>query len=166
VTGPRQPSALFELDGPNVAVSNVAARFRALGIPTPAGSKVAFLDARNGRPRLKEQHDVAHTVWRNIVSAAAYQVAQRLDGPLDGALGLEVTFRFPMPQSRQARIRKVGLAHKISAPDTSKLVRAVEDSIEAAGLITNDARFAIVLASKVEVLDSWTGADITIRRLA
>ena len=53
---------------------------------------------------------------------------------------------------------------KMTAPDTSKLVRSIEDSMEAAGLITNDARFAIVLATKVEVLDGWTGADIVIRR--
>ena len=55
---------------------------------------------------------------------------------------------------------------KTTAPDTSKLVRSIEDSMEAAGLIANDARFAVVLATKVEVVDAWTGADIVIRRAA
>jgi len=161
-------AALFaDIPAAPAVPSQVLARIKVIGVPTPAGSKVAFIDRSTGRPRLKEQSEVAHTVWRNMVAAAAYDVAEQCDtAPLDGALGLEVTFRFPMPASRPKRLRQIGLAHKISAPDTSKLVRAIEDSIEAAGLIVNDARFATVLASKVEVHGTWTGAEITIRRLA
>ncbi len=146
--------------------SQVLARFRVYGTPRPQGSKRAIPVANSGKPIVVESNAKSHAVWRNAVSAEAHKVAEELDGPLDGPLGLEVTFRFPMPASRKAAIRRVGLAHKVSAPDTSKLIRSVEDSMQAAGLIVDDARFATVFATKVEIVDGWTGCEITIRRLA
>lgn len=144
----------------------IAARMRALGIPKPQGSKVPFVTA-DGRKGVREQNAASHRSWRDDVAHAAAEVRAQLDGPLDGPLGLEVTFRFPMPASRPAGIRRAGIVLKTSAPDTSKLVRSIEDSMEAAGLIVNDARFAVIHAAKVEVTaGEWTGADITIRRLA
>lgn len=144
--------------------SQVLVRFRVYGLPMPAGSKVAFVN-RDGKARLKESNEVPHVSWRNAVASAAYEVAETLDGPLDGPLGLEATFRFPMPATRRVEIRRRGLCHKTTAPDTDKLVRSISDSMEAARLITNDARFAVVFANKVEVREQWIGAEITIRRL-
>lgn len=146
----------------------VLARFRVYGTPKPQGSKVPFLDRNSGQARLKEQNEGSHRSWRNDVAAAAAQVVDELalTAPLDGALALEVTFRFPMVRSRPKAQRRAGTVLKTTAPDTSKLVRSIEDSMEAARLICNDARFAVVLATKVEVADSWTGADIVIRRAA
>jgi Holliday junction resolvase RusA-like endonuclease len=146
--------------------ATVLARFQVYGIPKPQGSKVPFTDRKTGQARLKESNEISHRSWRQEVANVAARLAEELPGPLDGALALEVVFRFPMTKSRPKADRLAGTVLKTTAPDTSKLVRSIEDSLEAAGLITNDARFAVVLATKVEVLDDWTGADIVIRRAA
>lgn len=151
----------------DVARSTVLARLRVYGIPRPQGSKVPFIDKRTGKPRIKEQGEVGHVEWRNAVAQEAFKVAEQLGAPLDGALVLEATFRFPVAQGRRRKAaQRGGMLPKESAPDTSKLVRCVEDAIESAGLIRNDARFAVVHAAKFEVLDVWTGVEITIRSVA
>lgn len=159
-------SADDEFADPATGAPGPLARLRVHGLAKPQGSKVPFINRNTGRAGMKEQGEVAHKSWRNDVSAAAAAVRDELGYTLDGPLALEVTFRFPMPASRTKKARAAGMCFKETAPDTSKLVRAVEDSLEAAGLIANDARFAIIHAAKVEVADGWTGADITIRRPA
>jgi Holliday junction resolvase RusA-like endonuclease len=172
-TDGREPTTLFPLDAgaadpasDTAPATYVLARFKVYGIPKPQGSMVPFLDRKTGQARVKASNEISHRSWRQEVANAAASAAEDLPGPLDGALALEVVFRFPMTKARPKADRLAGTVLKTTAPDTSKLVRSIEDSMEAAGLITNDARFAVVLATKVEVLDDWTGADIVIRRAA
>lgn len=136
--------------------------FEIIGDPKAQGSKVAFL--AGGKARMKEAAGQPHATWRNQVAQVAAEVAQHDDipAPLDGPLTLEVEFRFRMPKSRPARIRALGEHPKTTAPDTSKLVRALEDGLQAAGLVTDDARFWNVNAWKVETVTGWTGARVTI----
>jgi Holliday junction resolvase RusA-like endonuclease len=122
--------------------------FDVVGVPRPQGSKQAF-SAGNGKARMKEAGGLEFAAWRNAVAEAARREAEKLDGPLDGMLRLRVTFRFPMPKSRPKWMRECGMVPKTTAPDTSKLVRCVEDAFQAAGLIVDDA---------------WTGAELTIVR--
>lgn len=160
------PTTLFEpvpSHHPAAGIPTVLARMRVLGIPEPEGSKVPFVD-KGGRAHVRATNAKALASWRHDVSLAAEQIREGLDATLDGPLVLEVTFRFPMPASRRKAVRMAGQCFKETAPDADKLVRAVGDALEAAGLITNDARFVIVHVCKLEVLDAWTGADITIRR--
>lgn len=135
--------------------------FEVIGDPRPQGSKRAFV--ANGRAVVKEASGAAHATWRNQVATAARDVAGQDDiaAPLDGALILDVTFRFPMPKSRSKAVRAEGHCVKTTAPDTSKLVRALEDGLQAGGLIVDDARIHTVIASKVEVV-GWTGAIVNI----
>jgi Holliday junction resolvase RusA-like endonuclease len=150
-----------------LGTDTVLARLRVYGIPSPAGSKVAFTDRHSGQARLKEQNATGHRAWSQAVAGEARQTAERLAGhaPLDGPLVLEATFRFPVPATRRKAATRVGgTLPKTSAPDTSKLVRSIEDAMQAAGLIVNDARFATLFATKLEVLDGWHGVEITIRR--
>lgn len=140
--------------------------FEVLGHPAPQGDKSAVLIA--GKPRLIEGRRGSgrerHATWRTVVADAARDIAADLDGvPLDGALGLSVEFRFPMPASRSKTARARGRAWKTTAPDTDKLLRALGDSLKAGGLIVDDARFVAVEAIKVEVT-GWTGAIVTITR--
>lgn len=140
--------------------------FDIVGDPRPQGSKRAFV--ANGRAVVTEASGTAHASWRNQVATAARDATglhwDDVDGfPLDGALHLDVTFRFPMPKSRPKRVREIGWALKTTAPDTSKLVRALEDGLQAGGLIVDDARFSTVYARKLEVV-GWTGAVIRIER--
>ena len=72
--------------------------------------------------------------------------------------------RFPMPASRPKRTQRIGIGWKLSAPDLDKLVRSIGDALTESGLIRDDARIGMVLASKVETTD-WSGAEIKLHRL-
>lgn len=150
--------------------ADVLARFEVVGDPKPQGSKAAFNAKGTGKAMMRESGGAGFAAWRNAVSEAARRVA----GPvkLDGPMTLHAHFRFAMPKGRTdtkakraAIFRNDGWAWKTTAPDTSKLVRLVEDSMQAAGLIADDARFAQIDASKVEVATGWTGVVIWIERL-
>lgn len=137
--------------------------FEVVGIPKPQGSMKAF--AVGGRAMMKPSGGTDFASWRNAVSEAAKRAAEGLDAPLDGPLSLTVTFRFPMPTSRPKAARAAGEAFKTTAPDLDKLVRTIGDAITAANLIADDARFAIINATKVETTN-WTGATIRVERLS
>jgi len=83
-------------------------------------------------------------------------------GPLDGPLKVTVTFRFPMPQSRSSVVRRSGWAWRATKPDLDKLCRAVCDSLTQGGLIADDARIVQLHAEKVEIANTWHGAEITV----
>lgn len=134
-------------------------RFVVHGIPAPQGSKKAFVAA--GRAMLKESNSDAHALWRNQVSLAA-QDAHCGRPPLTGPLELGIQFRFPMPKSRPRSVRNLGMAWKSTMPDADKLVRAVGDALTAAAVIADDALVALLIVSKVEVWEMWTGADISV----
>lgn len=157
----------------------VLASLRVYGIPRPQGSRRAFvIPGKNGGKARAVTTDAAGQLgaqWRDAVSQAAKNLADTLlDStahphphnipPFTGPLGLSVTFRFPMPQSRKKADREHGVIYKTTAPDCSKLVRSLEDGLQAAGLIKDDALFCTVEASKVEVWDAWTGAIVLITR--
>jgi Holliday junction resolvase RusA-like endonuclease len=138
--------------------------FDVLGTPMPQGSKKAFM--ARGRAMMKESSP-GHASWRNAVADKARDTRDAIawGGPFDGALALTIEFRFKMPASRPKAAREAGRCHKTTAPDVDKLVRAVGDGLQASGIITDDARFCVIHATKVEVND-WTGARIGISRVA
>ena len=130
-------------------------RFDVVGVPGQQGSKRHI-----GGGRLIESAGTRHRDWRHAVATEARSVAAGIpDAPLDGPLCLSVQFRFPMPTSRPKRLRDIGVAWKTSAPDLDKLVRSVGDSLTDSGLIRDDARIGMVIATTVEVTD-WSGAVI------
>lgn len=129
--------------------------FEIVGLPAAQGSK-----RHVGRGVMVEMSKRL-PAWRDSVTAAARDIADRLDGPLDGPLALTVEFRFPMPTSRRKAVREAGRNPKTSAPDLDKCLRALGDGLEAGGLIRSDALIHRVTASKVEVV-GWTGATVTI----
>jgi crossover junction endodeoxyribonuclease RusA len=137
-------------------VSNPVVRFSVVGTPVQQGSKRhvgggRMIEAANG-----------HREWRHAVATEAAAVAaRRTDTPLDGPLCLSVAFSFPMPASRPKRLLRIGRAWKQTAPDLDKLIRSVGDALTVSGLIRDDARIGMVMASKVETTDA-AGADITL----
>lgn len=131
--------------------------FDVLGTPRPQGSKKAI--AVGGKAIMKESSDT-HAMWRNQVAQMAKEIADTLpEAPLHGPLVLRVQFRFQMPVSRPKKVRALGSTPKLTAPDTSKLVRNLEDGLQAGGLIVDDARIVTILASKIETTE-WTGAAV------
>lgn len=137
-----------------------ALEFVILGVPAPQGSKRAFVVA--GKARMSDMGSTKAVAWRDSISAAARDIAAD-EGRLDGPLGLSVEFRFPMPASRKRAVRDSGRAWKTTAPDIDKLLRCLCDGLSAGGLITDDARFCAVEATKIEVT-TWTGAIVTLTR--
>lgn len=137
--------------------------FNILGDPAQQGSKTrmpngAMLEGKSATARAK------HKTWRGECAAAAADMAE-IVGMLDGPLLLDVTFRFAMPASRKKAVREAGECYKQSAPDLDKLIRALGDGMTAGGLVRDDARFAIIYATKTEVT-GWTGARVQITRIA
>ena len=136
--------------------------FDVLGMPSPQGSKRAFV--AKGRAIIKDMGGTKSVAWRDSVSAKALELAAE-HGCLDGPLRLEVLFRFPMPRSRTKAQRAAVYGWKTTAPDSSKLLRALEDGLQAGGLITDDARIVEHIVRKVEVVDAWTGAEVQLSKL-
>lgn len=140
--------------------------FIVFGLPVPqAGTKtVPAGKTRDGKQMYRHVTEGGKDLlpWRQAVAEAARTEAATV-GVLRGPLMLDVTFRFPMPASRPKALRP--WAYKITKPDTDKLVRAVGDSCKDGGLVADDATFAIVYGTKVEVWDGWLGARVVIRQL-
>lgn len=139
--------------------------FEIVGEPMQQGSKTRMPNGAmiEGGPQSAESRQRRKS-WRTAVAEAARDAAQNLPEPLDGPLALSVEFRFTMPKSRPKAAREAGRWPKTTTPDLDKLVRALGDGLEAGGLVRSDARFAVIEASKVEVI-GWTGAVVSIEAL-
>lgn len=138
----------------------VHAVFDILGLPSPQGSKTrmpngAMVEAASATGRAN------HKSWRTAVAEAAREFNGD-NPPLDGAIYLDVTFRFPMPKSRRKADRERGWCPKTTTPDLDKLLRALGDGLKAGGLIVDDARISAGTHRKIEVI-GWTGASVMLR---
>lgn len=142
--------------------------FDVVGDAKPQGSKRAFVIAgKNGakaRATMKEDAGAAGVGWRDAVANAARREAETY-GMLDGPLRLHLAFYFRMPKSRSKAERAAGCIRKTTSPDSSKLLRAVEDGLQAAGLIKDDARICSHVVEKYERLDGWVGVSIKLSTL-
>ena len=133
--------------------------FEVLGLPAAQGSKSAVvrggkavvIEGRRGSGRAK------HRAWREAVANAARDVAA--DRPHDGALHLDIEFRFPLPKSRPAAARAAGRWPHTVRPDVDKCLRSTLDGLTDGGLIVDDARVCAVAIDAWEVA-GWTGAVI------
>jgi len=140
--------------------------FEVEGLPAPQGSKTAVTNG--GRARVIEGGSKtgrkSHADWRLAVhQAAADAITADIDAPLDGPLEVWITFRFPMPLSRSAVVRRTGWAWKDKKPDLDKLARSTCDSLTTSGLVKDDSKIVRLHCEKVEIADSWHGAEITVK---
>jgi Holliday junction resolvase RusA-like endonuclease len=134
-------------------------RIIVFGEPLPQGSKSARVFA--GRAILTEGFGDApkrRKLWREAVAEAAraWCVANNGPAPLDGAVELTVTFYLPRPASAPKRV-----VFPIRKPDSSKLLRAVEDSLSGL-LYVDDARIVQHLIRKRFAIDSPPRAEIVV----
>lgn len=130
-----------------------------LGVPAPQGSKTrmpngALLEAGSATGRAK------HKAWREAVAWQARSCAAGKP-PLDGALYVVASFRFPMPASRLKSTRDAGACWHSVKPDLDKVIRCTLDGLKDGGLIADDSRVASIAATAIEVT-GWTGAVIQI----
>ena len=126
--------------------------FEVVGLPAAQGSK------RHVGNGVMVESSKALKPWRSAVAEAARDIAADV-GQYDEPLHMEVCFRFPMPKSRRAGVRAVGIASKTTAPDLDKLIRSTGDALTTSGLIRDDALISSVYALKLEVI-GWSGAVI------
>ena len=155
MTNARAPRRGAHVPGPYETV-----QFCVYGHPHGQGSHRAFVVG--GRAHITESDKGRHAVWRDAVVVAAARERRTMTMPLDGPLQCGLTFRFAMAASRPKWVRDLRIVPFPSGPDLDKLVRCVADGLQAAGLITNDARICRLIADKVEVADSWTGCEVTV----
>lgn len=138
------------------------------GVPAPGGSKrFVGISKKTGRGILVDASGERGTNWRTIVQWAAQEqlIAGATAFPPGVPLALDVVFTMPRPK---AHFRKDGtlkdgiMVHHISKPDTTKLLRALEDAIT--GILWHDDA-QIALQSARKIYGTAPGATITISSL-
>ncbi len=120
-------------------------RFTVPGRAQPGGSKRAFI--RGNRAVVTDANkDVG--AWKERVAIAARQAYY--GAPLEGALYLEVRFEIMRPASHytsRGALTRSARPYPSVKPDTTKLVRAVEDALT--GVVwRDDAQVVFQLAGK------------------
>ncbi len=104
--------------------------FTVYGDPVPQGSMRAFVV--KGKPVVTDGAGARLRTWRSeVVSAARAEIDGQ--GPLAGALEVQMTFRLRRPKKPKDQ-------RPIVRPDLSKLVRAVEDALVDAGVMGDDSQ--------------------------
>lgn len=132
--------------------------FRVDGIPTPQGSKRAFV--RNGRANLVEVAGAALKAWRQDVTVAAIAARRHQDWiPLEGPAQVHINFRLPRPKSRPDD------DWHANRPDVDKLTRAVLDALTTAEIWRDDCLVADLRATKRYASIESPGASIAVRSI-
>lgn len=117
------------------------------GLPQPAGSKIAGR-SKAGKLFVRDAAK-GSTPWKRQVAQAAGE-AMNDAGLMDGPLGLEAVFYLPRPAGHFGKrgLRPSAPAYPTKRPDTTKLLRAVEDALT--GVVwRDDAQVVVQTAVKV-----------------
>lgn len=133
--------------------------FTVLGTPAPQGSKRPFTNRRTGKAQLVESSSKDLRPWREAVAWAAMEAGN--GAVFDGPLELTIEFRLKRPAIAKHKV------FSAKRPDLDKLIRAVSDALTDSGVIADDARVAVIHATKRYALsnNAWTGAVIRIATL-
>lgn len=154
------------------------------GLPTPQGSKRAWVNKATGRAQMREQSDDKIQLWRQDVKAAALAVndcppfdhGHHDDSPcfpLAGPLEIVVLFRFPRPKTHYRTGRNAELLrdnaplfpHTRAVGDLDKCLRSTWDALVTAGVFGDDSQVVHTDAWKTYADHALPGALITIRTL-
>jgi Holliday junction resolvase RusA-like endonuclease len=135
------------------------------GTAKPAGSKRAFVNRHTGRAAIVDASGAKGKTWRSDVRDAFTAAAGSAFTPWDEPLVLDVTFHFARPKGHFTTKGELSATGKRSPfptrpPDTTKLVRAVEDALEGYAY-RNDALIVIQTARKVWA-DGLDGAVVAL----
>lgn len=117
--------------------------FEVIGLPSPQGSKRAFVNKHTGRAAIVDVNAPALRDWRSAIRQAAVDAMGDTPAPYyAGAVAVRLSFRFPRPAS----VKRVWPS---VAPDVDKIARAALDALTQAGVWEDDARVVQLLAQKV-----------------
>lgn len=137
------------------------------GVPATAGSKKAFLNRNTGKIAVVDDCKRGAS-WRDTVGTYAMTAlngAQSLTGLLDEPLELNVIFYVVRPRGHyKSSVKHPGLKDNaprwpVSKPDTTKLLRAVEDALK--GIVWRDDSL-VVVQTAMKVFADKPGAFVTI----
>lgn len=134
-------------------------RFDIVGTPSPQAGMRAVNTARGAR--MITAGGVNLRSWRTAVADAARHQAD-IVGCQTVPLALEVTFRLPMPKAAPKHDRDARHRLRARTPDLDKLLRSLFDGLTAGGLIGDDALICRITATKIDVWQDWTGAQVTL----
>lgn len=122
------------------------------GRPQPAGSKRAFRNPHTGRIAVVDASKGSRP-WKQEVTGAALEACDGELLLLDGPLILDVKFYLARPRGHYRTgknahlLRDAAPGYPTTKPDTTKLLRAVEDALT--GIVwTDDSRVIYQVASK------------------
>lgn len=107
--------------------------FTVPGIARPGGSKRGIpFRKKDGSLGVRVIESGTHTAaWRDLVTTVA-AVAMQGEPPLEGPLRLVIEFRFTRPKGHlgaKGNVKASAPRYPAVTPDTTKLVRALEDSL-------------------------------------
>ena len=116
------------------------------GAPQSQGSMKAFTNKKTGRPILTNNSPKLMP-WRKAMDTV-FQIARKQTGhqTVDGPCKLQVTFFMP-PLKEHEKPGK-GRFWAQTSLDLDKLIRAVNDSLQKSGVITNDSRVCAIISYK------------------
>lgn len=131
--------------------AKILTSFLVHGKPQTAGSKRAFVNKKTGRAIVTEDNKKGRS-WRADVQSVA-STAVDLEKLLEGPLILEVCFYFVRPKSHfgtgrnASRLKMSAPPWPATRPDTTKLLRAIEDALTGV-LWRDDAQIVYQVAAK------------------
>lgn len=128
-----------------------AVAFTVFGVAAPAGSKKAFTNRKTGRPIITDDSKRSRPWKLEVAQAAGIAMGPRqlLQGPLE----LHVRFYQPRPKAHfgtgrnEHIVKPTAPLFPTTKPDTTKLVRAVEDAMTAI-VWRDDAQITVQHAEK------------------
>lgn len=138
--------------------------FRVYGIPAPQGSKNSGVSSKTGKSFVYEQSAKTLKPWREAITEAA--IAARGNTPTRSDCPIVVSIVFMMPRPVSISPKKRLWPHV--SPDLDKMVRAVLDALQGAGVFKNDAQVVRIQAEKRYATDEVQfspGAWITVAEI-
>jgi Holliday junction resolvase RusA-like endonuclease len=140
--------------------------FTVLGKPQPAGSKSAYLNPKTGKINVSDSNKKSRPWKQQVAGAAADQVEEVWTGPL----ALTVAFYVARPKGHYRTGRNADLLRDsapvwpTTKPDTTKLLRAVEDALIGV-LYRDDAQVVRQVVSKHYADDEPERCVVIVSRL-
>lgn len=140
--------------------------FTVFGKPQPAGSKSAYLNPKTGKINVSDSNKKSRPWKQQVAGAAADQVEEVWTGPL----ALTVAFYVARPKGHYRTGRNADLLRDsapvwpTTKPDTTKLLRAVEDSLIGV-LYRDDAQVVRQLVTKHYADDAPERCEVMVSRL-
>jgi Holliday junction resolvase RusA-like endonuclease len=128
-------------------------KIRVYGDPKPQGSKTARVV--NGHAIMWESSKKLPE-WRQSVHMACKVAAMEHETPILGPVELHVTFHMP-------RGKSVTRKYPNTMPDTDKLLRAIGDSLQSSGVLSNDGQIVTIVAHKIYAVNpTENGVEIEV----